>query len=148
MAQISMCSGFDNYLLYIMRTEQEETSKILVLSVILGDLILMNVLLAALYAVWPQLHVGTVFNGSYWEMMAFNTLCYIVSTYNNGVVLYRRKTRNMHIVGKVTKNCVKFIAISVAFITLAGYDGISTRFLVAFHVANFILLVMWRILYH
>ena len=126
----------------------KKTSKLMVFLVILGDLILMNALFTVLYAEWPYFKVGAIFSGGYWEMVAFNTLCYVVSTYNNGVVLHRRKTRNMHIVGRVTKNCVKFIAISVAFIALAGYDSISTRFMIAFHVANYFLLVVWRIFCH
>ena len=124
---------------------KEKTSKFMVASVILGDLIWMNALFAVLYAVWPHWYEGSVFSGSYWEMMAFNTLCYVISTYHKGVVLHHRKKRNLHIVEKVTKNCLKFAAISVAFIALAGYDAISTRFMVLFHVINYLVLILWRI---
>ena len=95
---------------------KEKTSKSLVMSVVLGDLIWMNALFAMLYAIWPHFHAGSVFSGNYWEMMTFNTLCYVLSTYHNGVVLHLRKKRNIHIVGKVTKNCLMFASISVAFI--------------------------------
>lgn len=127
-----------------MKFEQERTSKVMVACVILGDMILMNLLFGALYCVWPMLDMGAVYSGDYWEMAAFNTLCYIVSTYNYGVVLHQRKIKRMHIVGRVFKNCLKFGAISVAFIALAGYEGISTRFLVLFHVLNFVVLMLWR----
>lgn len=116
---------------------KERTSKFLVFSVVLGDLLWMNALFAVLYAVWPHFHVGNVFSGSYWEMMLFNSICYVISTYHDGVVLHHRKKRNIHIVGKVTKNCLKFIAISVALLTLMGYEGLSTRFLILFHALNF-----------
>ena len=98
---------------------KEKTSKSLVMSVVLGDLIWMNALFTILYVMWPHFNVGSVFSGSYWEMMAFNTLCYAVSTYYNGVVLHLRKRRNIYIIGRVTKNCLMFISLSVAFITLA-----------------------------
>ena len=120
-------------------------SKSFVAGIMLGDLIWMNALLAVLYVVWPQFCMGPVFNGSYWELMTFNTLCYVISTYQNGVVLHFRKKRNIHIVGRVTKNCLKFAAVSLAFIALAGYDGISTRFFILFHVVNFLMLILWRI---
>ena len=113
--------------------------------VVLGDLICMNVLLAAIYALWPSFHTGSIFNGRYWEMAVFNTLCYAISTYYNGVVLHHRKKRNLHIIGKVTKNCLMFASISVAFIALAGYEAISTRFIILFHVTNYFLLIVWRI---
>ena len=131
-----------------MKNNRKGLSKLLVFCIILGDILWMNALFVVLYMAWPHFNVGSVFSGSYWEMMAFNTLCYIFSTYNNGVVLHRRNARNMHIVGKVTKNCLKFGAISIAFIALAGYDGISTRFLVVFHAANYLLLNVWRIACH
>ena len=124
---------------------KEKKSRTLVFCVVLGDLIWMNALFAMLYAIWPHFHAGSVFSGNYWEMMTFNTLCYVLSTYHNGVVLHLRKKRNIHIVGKVTKNCLMFASISVAFIALAGYDAISTRFLVLFHVCNYLLLIAWRL---
>lgn len=127
---------------------KEKTSKSLVMSVVLGDLIWMNALFTILYVMWPHFNVGSVFSGSYWEMMAFNTLCYAVSTYYNGVVLHLRKRRNIYIIGRVTKNCLMFVSLSVAFITLAGYDAISTRFLVLFHVMNYFLLIIWRLSCH
>jgi putative colanic acid biosynthesis UDP-glucose lipid carrier transferase len=113
--------------------------------VIVGDLLVMNGLLAILYRVWPSFEMGPVYSGHYWELLAFNTLCYILSVYHNGVVLYRRKVRNMHIVGRVTKNCLKFGAISIAFIALAGYEAISTRFMMLFYLLNYVLLIIWRI---
>ena len=88
---------------------KEKTSKSLVMSVVLGDLIWMNALFTILYVMWPHFNVGSVFSGSYWEMMAFNTLCYAVSTYYNGVVLHLRKRRNIYIIGRVTKNCLMFM---------------------------------------
>lgn len=120
-------------------------SKSLAFGIVLGDLVWMNALLAVLHAVWPHFCAGPVFNGSYWELMALNTLCYVICTYHNGVVLHYRKKRNIRIVGKVTTNCLKFASISLAFIALAGYDGISTRFFVLFHVLNFLLLIWWRL---
>ncbi|MBR6590452.1 MAG: undecaprenyl-phosphate glucose phosphotransferase [Bacteroidaceae bacterium] len=123
----------------------EQSSKLLVFSVVLGDVLWMNALLAVLYVVWPHFNAGGIYSGSYWEMMAFNTLCYVVSAYYNGVVLHLRKKRNIHIIGKVTKNCLMFVSISVAFIALAGYDGISTRFLVLFHLVNYLVLILWRL---
>ena len=113
--------------------------------IVLGDLICMNILLAAIYAVWPSFNTGSVFSGRYWEMATFNTLCYAISTYYNGVVLHHRKKRNLQIIGKVTKNCLMFASISVAFIALAGYEAISTRFMILFHVTNYFLLIIWRI---
>ena len=127
---------------------KEKISKSLVFSVVVGDLIWMNALFTVLYGLWPQLNIGRVFNGNYEEMMLFNTLCYVISTYHNGVILHLRNKQNMHIVGRVTKNCLKFIVISVAFLTLAGYDGISTRFLVLFHALNYIGLILWRLFCH
>ena len=120
-------------------------SKSLVFGVALGDLIWMNALLAVLYVIWPRFGMGPVFNGSYWELMTFNTLCYAICTYHNGMVLHFRKKRNIRIVGKVMTNCLKFASISLAFIVLAGYEGISTRFFVLFHVLNFLVLILWRI---
>ncbi|MBQ8889640.1 MAG: undecaprenyl-phosphate glucose phosphotransferase [Bacteroidaceae bacterium] len=131
-----------------MKQYNSKTSKLMVCSVILGDLILMNILFVVMYHFWPYSKLGPIFSGGYWEMAAFNTLCYIASTYYNGVVLHLRKVRNMHIIGKVTENCAKFIVISVAFIALAGYDGISTRFLFLFHLINYLMLIVWRIFCH
>lgn len=124
---------------------KEKTSKTMVCLIILGDLICMNILLAAIYAVWPTFNTGSVFSGRYWEMAVFNTLCYAISAYYNGVVLHHRKKRNLKIIGKVTKNCLMFASISVAFIALAGYEAISTRFMILFHVSNYFLLIFWRI---
>ena len=119
-----------------MRQSNNKTSKLMVFGVILGDLILMNILFTVMYHLWPHMSNSPIFSGGYWEMVSFNTLCYVFSTYYNGVVLHLRKTKNLHIISKVTKNCVKFAIISVAFISLAGYDAISTRFMVLFHFAN------------
>ena len=115
------------------------------LCVILGDLVIMNALFTILYCNWYKLNVGAIFNGGYWEMVSFNTLCYILSTYYNGVILHKRKTHNMHVIQKVTENCLKFMAISISFITLAGYESISTRFMIVFHVLNYLALIGWRI---
>ena len=131
-----------------MRKSNTKTSKIIVFGVILGDLILMNALFTLMYHIWPHLSNGPIFSGGYWEMVSFNTLCYIASTYYNGVVLHLRKTSRLNIVAKVTKNCAKFAIISVAFIALAGYEAISTRFMILFHFLNFILLIIWRITCH
>ena len=131
-----------------MRQSNNKTSKIIVFGVILGDLILMNALFTLMYHLWPHMNNGPIFSGGYWEMVSFNTLCYIASTYYNGVVLHLRKTRKLSIVSKVTKNCLKFAVISVAFIALAGYEAISTRFLVLFHFVNYILLIIWRLFCH
>ena len=127
---------------------KEKTSKTMVIFIVLGDLICMNVVLAMIYAIWPSFNTGSVFSGRYWEMAVFNTLCYAISTYYNGVVLHRRKKRNLQIIGKVTKNCLMFASISVAFIVLAGYDAISTRFMILFHFVNYILLIIWRLSCH
>ena len=131
-----------------MKQTGNKTSKLLVGCVILGDLILMNCLFTLMYHLWPHLSNGPIFSGGYWEMIAFNTLCYIVSTYYNGVVLHLRKTRNIHIISKVTENCAKFILLSVAFIALAGYEAISTRFFILFHFVNYITLICWRMFCH
>ena len=128
-----------------MSQNKNKTSKLLVFCVILGDLAIMNTLFTILYFYWPKLGIGTIFNGGYGEMVAFNTICYILSTYYNGVVLHMRKTRNLQVIQKVTKNCLKFMVISISFITLAGYDSISTRFMIAFHALNYLLLIFWRI---
>lgn len=127
-----------------MSQNKNKTSKLVVFCVILGDIVIMNALFTVLYYHWPKLGLGSVFNGGYGEMVAFNTLCYILSTYYNGVVLHLRKIRKMHIIQKVTKNCLKFMVISIAFITLAGYDSISTRFMIIFHLLNYLLLIFWR----
>jgi len=131
-----------------MSQTKNKTSKVLVGCVIFGDLCIMNALYSTLFYIWPQLNVGPIFSGGYWEMLAFNTICYLMATYHNGVVLHLRKIRNMHIVARVTKNCFKFIVISVALIALAGYDAISTRFMILFHAVNFFLLALWRFYFH
>ena len=131
-----------------MRQSNNKTSKLMVFGVIMGDLILMNALFTMMYHLWPHVSNGPIFSGGYWEMVAFNTLCYIASTYYNGVVLHLRKTKNVSIVSKVTKNCLKFAVISVAFISLAGYEAISTRFMILFHFVNYILLIFWRLSCH
>ena len=81
-------------------------------------------------------------------MVAFNTICYIMSTYYNGVVLHLRKTRNRDIINKVIRNCIKFALISIAFYALAGYEGLSTGFMILFHLLNFLVLVVWRLSCH
>lgn len=131
-----------------MRQSNNKTSKLMVFGVILGDLILMNALFTMMYHLWSHVSNDPIFSGGYWEMVAFNTLCYIASTYYNGVVLHLRKTRNLSIISKVTKNCLKFAVISIAFITLAGYEAISTRFMILFHFVNYILLIIWRLSCH
>lgn len=123
-----------------------KTSYILVCLVIFGDLWIMNALLAILYNVWPQFGVGAIFNGGYWEMASFNTICYMASVYKHGVELHNRKSRNRHIVSRVLKNNLKFAAISIALITLAGYSDISTRFMVVFHTLFFVADILWRFL--
>lgn len=117
----------------------------MVFIVIVGDLLIMNALFAGLYFYWPSMHLGAVFSGDYGEMAAFNTLCYVMSAYYNGVVLHHRKTRKIQIVRTVGFNCLKFMTISIAFIALAGYESISTRFLILFHAINFLALIVWRI---
>lgn len=131
-----------------MRQFNNRTSKLMVFGVILGDLILMNTLFTILYHLWLHASKGPIFSGGYCEMVSFNTLCYIASTYYNSVVLHLRKTRRLNIIAKVTKNCAKFAIISIAFIALAGYDAISTRFMILFHFTNYILLIIWRIICH
>lgn len=44
---------------------KEKTSKSLVMSVVLGDLIWMNALFTILYVMWPHFNVGSVFSGRY-----------------------------------------------------------------------------------
>lgn len=127
---------------------KNKASKLLVFFVVLGDLLIMNCVFSILYHIWPNLNIGPIFSGSYTEMVAFNTICYIMSTYYNGVVLHQRKVRNMHIVNRVTKNCAKFLVISVTLVALAGYENISTRFLILFHVVNYLSLIIWRIYCH
>ncbi|MBQ3190955.1 MAG: undecaprenyl-phosphate glucose phosphotransferase [Bacteroides sp] len=131
-----------------MRQSNNKTSKIMIFGVILGDLILMNGLFTLMYHLWPHISSSSIFSGGYWEMMAFNTLCYVASTYYNGVILHLRKSRNMNIISKVTENCIKFITISVSFIALAGYEALSTRFLIIFHLLNYFVLIIWRISCH
>lgn len=131
-----------------MSQTNNQTSKLLVLGVILGDMFIMNVLLAALYYLWPKWGFGTIFSGGYLELAAFNILCYIMSTYYNGVVLHLRNTRNVQIVQRVSKNCFKFAAFSLAFISLAGYDEISSRFFITFHLLNYFALIIWRVCCH
>ena len=114
--------------------------------VVFGDLLVLDGLYSVLYVVWPQFGVGSIFSGGYWEMMSFNTICYIASVYKQGVELHFRKSRNRHIVSCVLKNNLKFAAISIALITLAGYNDISTRFMVMFHSLFFVADILWRFL--
>ena len=114
---------------------KEKTSQSLVFCVILGDLFFMNVLYAILY-------------GIRWEMMAFYTLCYTICAYRNGVVLHHRKKRNIRIVRKVTHNCLKFVLLSAAFLSLMEHNTLFTPLFVEFHVANYFLLIVWRIFCH
>lgn len=122
------------------------TSKLLVLFVVMGDLFVLTLLYSGLYTIWPNFNVGAIFNGSYWDMLLFNTICYIICVYRNGVTLHLRETRNRHIVSRVLRNNLKFAAVSIALITLAGYDSISTRFMVLFHVLFFVMDILWRFL--
>ena len=86
------------------------TSNILACLVVFGDLLVLNGLYSILYAVWSQFGVGSVFSGGFWEMMCFNTICYIPCVYKYGVELHFRKSRNRHIVSRVLRNNLKFAA--------------------------------------
>ena len=128
-----------------MNSDKNKISKLVIYLVLLGDLLLMNILLMVLYVLWTKGQIHTVFSGNYWELMTFNSLCYLLCVYANGVILYQRNVSNIRIVERVTRNCLKFVVVSVAFIALAGYESISTRFFLLFNILNYILLLIWRI---
>lgn len=127
-----------------MNHTENKKSRLLIIGVIIGDICWMNALFTLLYGIWPMLNLGGIYTGGYGEMLAFNTICYILCMYHNGVTLHKRKIRNRHIVSRVLKNNLLFAIASVAFIALAGYEHISTRFFVVFHCLNFFVIVFWR----
>ncbi len=125
--------------------DRSKTPKILVISIIVCELIIMNLTFTILYHLWPHIYSGVKLINGYWEMVGFNTLCYIISTYYNGVILHFRKTKTIDIIGRVSKNCLKFVAFSAAFMALVNYDLLSTRFWVTFHIINYLILIIFRI---
>lgn len=130
------------YMLY----DRSRTPKLLVISIIICELVIMNVVFTALYHIWPMFHSGIALTGNYWGMIGFNTLCYTISTYYNGVVLHLRQTRNIQIIARVTKNCLKFIAISIAIMAMVGYQNISMKFLLTFYAVDYLMLILFRII--
>ena len=128
-----------------METNKKQKSKLILICVIIGDLLVMNLLFAVLYEVWTDSHVVTIYNRKYWELISFNSLCYIIIVFSSEVFGFQRYERKINIVEHVVMNCLKFAMISIAFIFLMDYNGVTLRFMILYHLLNFILLMMWRI---
>lgn len=115
--------------------------------IIVGDLCLMNILFVALYWIFDEGTLGSLFVHSLPQILVLLNLVYLICNYNHGVILYRRIVRPDHIVRRVARNVLLHALVFCTLFSLADFGHLSLRFFVAFYVAFFICLASYRLLF-
>ncbi len=126
--------------------EVQRFNKVLRSSVLLGDLILLNLLLWGLEMVWGDRfwygECGSVFQG-----MALLSLCYLLCNMHSGVILHRSVVRTEQIMFRVLRNMVSFVLLSTCILTVFHFHFSYSRFFGLFYIALIIIIIGYRLLF-
>lgn len=126
--------------------EVQRFNKVLKSSVLLGDLILLNLLLWGLEMVWGDRfwygECGSVFQG-----MALLSLCYLLCNMHSGVILHRSVVRTEQIMFRVLRNMVSFVLLSTCILTVFHFHFSYSRFFGLFYIALIIIIIGYRLLF-
>lgn len=85
--------------------------------IIVGDLCLMNILFVALYWIFDEGTLGSLFVHSLPQILVLLNLVYLICNYNHGVILYRRIVRPDHIVRRAARNVLLHALVFAPFST-------------------------------
>ena len=92
----------------------------LVSGVLVGDLVILN---ALLFAMWH--YFGNVAYGFLLKTFVTSSIVYLMCTGRNGVVLYKRKVSNHNIVMRVLQNVTTFGVVNYLLLWLGGFTMLS-----------------------
>lgn len=124
--------------------EVRRFNKVLKSSVLLGDIILLNLLL------WGfEFLFGDRFwcdkCGSIYQGMALITLCYLFCNIHSGVILYRSVVRPEQIMIRVLRNMVPFVLLSTCFLLLFDFEFSNSRFFGVYYLILIMVIVSYRL---
>ena len=124
--------------------EVQRFNKVLKSSVLLGDLILLNLLL------WGfEQFLGNRFwcenCGSILQGMALITLCYLLCNMHSGVILHRSVVRPEQIMVRVLRNMVPFVLLSVCILLLFHFEFSHSRLFGLFYIVLILVIVSYRL---
>ena len=113
--------------------------------IIVGDLCLMNILFVALYWIFDEGTLGSLFVHSLPQILVLLNLVYLICNYNHGVILYRRIVRPDHIVRRAARNVLLHALVFCTLFNLADFGTLSFRYFIAFYAAFFFCLAAYRL---
>lgn len=122
-------------------------NKALKLTVILGDLIILNALFISLYTLWAEAFGERAISGTLPQILALLSVCYFACTISGGVILHRRAARADQIVLRVLRNVFYFALLSVCLIVLSEFDILVRRFFLSYFLLLTICLMSYRLFF-
>lgn len=124
-------------------------NKVLKTSVIIGDLVILNVLFISLYSIWNEVIGQSIRIGALPQTLSLFNLCYFACAAYGGVVLHHRGSRADQVMLRVLRNMFFFILLTMSVYSFAGYgDEIPIRFFISFFIVLAIALISFRLFFH
>lgn len=124
--------------------EVQRFNKVLKYSVLLGDIILMNLLLWGFDLFFGK-HFWYEECGSIFHGMALITLCYLLCNMHSGVILHRSVVRSEQIMFRVLRNMVPFILLSVSLLLLFHFEFSYSRLFGVFYIVLIVVIISYRL---
>lgn len=112
----------------------------LVSGVLVGDLVILN---ALLFAMWH--YFGNVAYGFPLKTFVTSSIVYLMCTGRNGVVLYKRKVSNHNIVMRVLQNVTTFGVVNYLLLWLGGFTMLSMLGMGLYLVTLVIVISLYRL---
>ncbi|WP_455672384.1 undecaprenyl-phosphate glucose phosphotransferase [Phocaeicola sp.] len=122
-------------------------NKALKVSVIIGDLVILNTLFISLHTIWSNYFGESAFTGTLPQNLSLFNVCYFACTVSGGVILHRRGIRADQVVLRVLRNMFYFILFSMSVYTFADFGEFSHGFFVYFFLVQTVCLISFRLLF-
>lgn len=122
------------------RNNYSQGNSLLIGAVLVGDLIIVN---ALLYAMWYLF--GNAAYGIPIKTFVTSSIVYLMCTGRHGVVLYKRKVSNHNIVMRVLQNITTYAVMSYLLLKLGGFTMLSLTGMLLFWCALVLLISPYRL---
>lgn len=124
--------------------EVHRFNKVLKSSVLLGDILLLNLLLWGFEFIFcNRFYLGN--STSLLQGMVLLSLCYLVCNMQSGVILHHPVVRTEQIMIRVLRNMVPFILLSISLLSLFHFEFFRSKLFGLFYMALLLILIVYRL---
>jgi len=123
-------------------TYKDEKNSVLIVFVLLGDLIILNLLYHFYESLWGNSPVGS----TQVQTMLVMSMCYLLCTVQNGVVLYRRKVSNYKIVLRALNNVAYYAILSYILLVAGCFSKMPLTGMLVYWASFAVCSILFRLL--